>query len=80
MTSHNINISDQQTEFIRRLIDEGRFGSIHEVFRAIVLLLEERVAREADKRSELRGMLEEAISEGVSPRTPQEIWDAAEAR
>ena len=47
MPQRNINITQQQDQFIRDILDAGRFANVSEVFRAGLRLLEreERQAR-----------------------------------
>lgn len=80
MTTEQVHIPDRQADFIRQLIAEGRFVDIHEVIRAGVQALEERLERETRQKEKLGAMLDEALAGGLSDRTPQEIWDAAKAR
>ena len=79
MVTENVNLPERQAEFIRRIIESGRFGNVSEVVRAGVSLLEQRMDQERALEDKLRAMLEEAKASGISDRTPQEIWDAVEA-
>ena len=80
MKTESVEIPDRQAKFIQEIITAGRYESVSEVVRAGVVLLEERLAHEERQREKLRKMLDEAIAGGLSDRTPEEIWDEAEAR
>ena len=80
MPAETINLAENHAEFMRECIASGRFDSASEVIRVALYLLQDRIALEERKRSELREMLDEAVAGGLSERTFEQIWDAAEAR
>ncbi|MGI9302302.1 MAG: ribbon-helix-helix domain-containing protein, partial [Gammaproteobacteria bacterium] len=69
-------ITDKQEEYIRAQIEGGDYGNDSEYFRDLVRRDQARKSVEA----ELRRMLEEAEAGGISKRTVEEIWAAAEER
>ena len=80
MVSENINLTEKQAEFIRRSIEAGEFEDASEVVRAGIHLLEEWQAERLKREAELGAMLDEAKAGGMSDRTPNAVWAAAEAR
>lgn len=60
-----ITITDQMESWVKSQVDSGKYGNDSEYFRDLVRWDQER---------------REAESNGVSTRSAQEIWDAAESR
>ena len=76
MQRKTITITDQMENWVKAQVDSGKYGNDSEYFRDLVRRDQEK--REA--KIQLRFMLDEAESSGISERTPQEIWKEAEAK
>lgn len=63
--------------WVKSQVDSGKYGNDSEYFRDLLRRDQER--RETEEQ-QLRHMLNEAESSGVSERSPQEIWAETEAR
>jgi len=74
MHRKTITITDQMEQWIKSQIDSGKYGNDSEYFRD--LLRRDQEKREAELK--IQCLLDEAESSGLSERTPQEIWEAAE--
>lgn len=76
MTRKTITISQAMEDWVKTQIASGRYANDSEYFRDLI-------RRDQDRRvavEELRRMLDEAEAGGVSERTLDDIWDAAEQR
>jgi len=80
MATEQVKIADQQAEFIRQMVSDGRFGDVSEVIRAGVSLLEERIAFENRQKNAMRELLDKAFASGVADESFEQIWDTAVAR
>jgi antitoxin ParD1/3/4 len=76
MQRKTITITDQMESWVKAQVDSGKYGNHSEYFRDLVRQDQER--REAE--TQLRFMLDDAETSGVSTRSTQEIWDAVETR
>ena len=76
MQRKTITITDQMETWVKTQVDSGKYGNDSEYFRDLVRKDQER--REAENN--LRYLLDEAESSGMSERNPQEIWAEAETR
>ncbi|MGI9305105.1 MAG: type II toxin-antitoxin system ParD family antitoxin [Gammaproteobacteria bacterium] len=76
MTRKTITITNKQEEYVRAQIESGDYGNDSEYFRDLVRRDQTRNKAEA----ELRRMLEKTEAGGISKRTVEEIWAAAEER
>lgn len=76
MQRKTITITDQMESWVKSQVDSGKYENDSEYFQD--LLRQDQEKREAE--TQLRFMLDEAESGGVSDRTPQEIWKEAETR
>ena len=76
MQRKTITITDQMESWVKSQVNSGKYGNDSEYFRELVRRDQER--REAE--IQLRFMLNEAESSGVSTRSAQEIWAAVETR
>lgn len=74
MQRKTITITNQMESWVKSQVDSGKYGNDSEYFRDLVRRDQER--REAE--NQLRAILDEAESSGVSKRSAQEIWEAAE--
>jgi len=61
--------------FVRKLVDSGRYGSASEVLRDGLRLLEDREKLREIKLTELRGLLEEGRSSGLSEEDGEAFLD-----
>ena len=75
MQRKTITITDQMETWVKTQVDSGKYGNDSEYFRDLVRRDQER--REAE--TNLRYLLDEAESSGMSDRSPQEIWAEAES-
>jgi antitoxin ParD1/3/4 len=62
--------------WVKAQVNSGKYGNDSEYFRDLVRRDQEK--REAE--TQLRFMLDEAESSGMSDRTPQEIWKEVETQ
>ncbi len=76
MQRKTITITDQMESWVKSQVDSGKDENDSEYFQD--LLRRDQEKREAE--TQLRFILDEAESSGVSDRTPQEIWKEAETR
>jgi antitoxin ParD1/3/4 len=76
MQRKTITITDQMESWVKAQVDSGKYGNDSEYFRDLVRRDQER--REAENN--LRILLDEAESSGVSDRSPQAIWEETETR
>ncbi|MGZ8908186.1 MAG: type II toxin-antitoxin system ParD family antitoxin [Methylobacter sp.] len=76
MQRKTIAITDQMDSWVKSQVDSGKYENDSEYFQDLLRRDQER--REAE--TQLRFMLDEAESSGISERTPQEIWKEAETR
>lgn len=76
MQRKTITITDQMESWVKSQVDSGKYENDSEYFQDLLRRDQER--REAE--TQLRFMLDEAESSGISERTPQEIWKEAETR
>lgn len=76
MQRKTITITDQMESWVKSQVDSGKYENDSEYFQD--LLRQDQERREAE--TQLRFMLDEAESSGISERTPQEIWKEAETR
>ncbi len=76
MQRKTITITNQMEDWVKAQVDSGKYENDSEYFRDLVRCDQER--RESE--SQLRQMLDQAESSGISERTPQEIWAEAEVR
>lgn len=76
MQHKTITITEQMENWVKAQVDSGKYKSDSEYFRD--LLRRDQEKREAE--FQLRIMLDEAESTGISNRSPQEIWEEAETR
>jgi len=76
MQRKTITITDQMESWVKSQVDSGKYENDSEYFQD--LLRQDQEKREAE--TQLRFILDEAESSGVSDRTPQEIWKEAETR
>ena len=74
MQRKTITITDQMETWVKTQVDSGKYGNDSEYFRDLVRRDQER--REAE--TNLRYLLDEAESSGMSDRSPQEIWAEVE--
>ncbi|RVU84388.1 type II toxin-antitoxin system ParD family antitoxin [Leucothrix sargassi] len=72
----SISLGDHFNEFIGTRIEMGRYGSASEVVRAALRLLEEHEA----KIEALQASLKEGMESGVSNRSTDDIFKAAQDR
>ncbi|MEM1043094.1 MAG: type II toxin-antitoxin system ParD family antitoxin [Bacteroidota bacterium] len=79
MQSLNVTVTDEQKKLVSQVVAEGRYASASEVVRDSLRLFSEREMLREAKLQELRRLIEEGRTSGVS--TP---WDLdvflAEAR
>jgi antitoxin ParD1/3/4 len=61
MPTQNVNLSDQQSKFIRRSIGGGRFRNASEVVRAALRLLEQEEEQNKLKLKRLRHLVKEGF-------------------
>ena len=80
MTKESIILAENQADFIRASIASGRYGNVNEVVRAGLCLLEEKLAEDRRNEARLRDMLDAAADSGLSPNTPEAIWQQVEDR
>ena len=71
-----ITLSDQQDAWIKAQIRRGAFTNDSEYIRDLV----RRDQEAQDKLANLRAAIAEGLDSGVSERSLDEIWDAAERR
>ena len=76
MQRKTITITDQMEIWVKSQVESGKYGNDSEYFRDLVR--RDQFRREAE--TQLRDLLEEAESSGISQRSPHEIWEEAEAR
>jgi antitoxin ParD1/3/4 len=70
MQRKTIPITDQMDSWVKSQVGSGKYENDSEYFQD--LLRQDQERREAE--TQLRFMLDEAESSGISERTPQEIW------
>lgn len=70
MQRKTITITDQMESWVKSQVGSGKYENDSEYFQD--LLRQDQERREAE--TQLRFMLNEAESSGISERTPQEIW------
>ena len=63
MPTKNVNLSHQQSKFIRRSIDHGRFRNASEVVRAALRLLEQEEEQNKLKLARMRRLVKEGFDE-----------------
>ena len=76
MQRKTITITDQMEIWVKSQVESGKYGNDSEYFRDLVR--RDQFRREAE--TQLRDLLEEAESSGISERSPHEIWEEAEER
>ncbi len=75
MQRKTITITDQMESWVKAQVDSGQYGNDSEYFRDLIRRDQERRSAEI----QLRSMLDEAETSGISGRSAQEIWAAAES-
>jgi antitoxin ParD1/3/4 len=63
MPTKNVNLSEQQSKFIRQSIDAGRYRNASEVVRAGLRLLEQHTRQDKLKLQTLRRLAKDAFDE-----------------
>jgi antitoxin ParD1/3/4 len=76
MAKISISMSDKMEKYVAKQVASGDFNNVSEYFRDLVR--RDEAKREAE--AELRAMMKRSLKSGLSKRTPQEIWAAAEER
>ncbi|MGA2501405.1 MAG: type II toxin-antitoxin system ParD family antitoxin [Tepidisphaeraceae bacterium] len=87
MPTKNVNLSEQQSKFVRRSIGQGRFRNASEVVRAGLRLLEQREKEEKLKLAALRRVAAGAFAEidqgrfeDVDPDHLEQFLDGIDAK
>lgn len=63
MPTRNVNLSPQQTAFIRKIIKSGQYQNASEVVRAGLHLLQQQSETEKLKLARLRGLVQEGFGQ-----------------
>ena len=74
MAKFSITMSDDLGKYVHDAMDGRKFDNVSEYFRHLVRQDHER--QEAER--ELRALIDEGLSSGVSNRTVKDIWAEAE--
>jgi antitoxin ParD1/3/4 len=73
-----IHLSGEREQFIRSLVQGGRYASENEVIEEALRLLEQRDREHAKQKEKVEALLLEGLDSGLStPMTPQD-WDDIE--
>ena len=77
MVKHTISMPESMSEYILSQISSGQYGNISEFFRDLI-------RKDQEKKSsailELRKLIEEAESSGVSSRSLDDIWNGVKEK
>ncbi len=65
----SVSVGEQLDTFITRMVDFGRYGSVSEVIRSALRLLEQQESRDQAERQ----AVVEGLESGESPRSLREI-------
>ncbi|HEV7693562.1 MAG TPA: type II toxin-antitoxin system ParD family antitoxin [Hyphomonadaceae bacterium] len=76
MAKISISMSDKMEKYVADRVESGDFNNTSEYFRDLV----RRDQSKQDAEANLKIMMERSLKSGLSKRTPQEIWGAAEER
>ena len=76
MAKITISMPDAMSEYVAAQVEAGQYGNVSEYFRGLVRREQQR--RQAE--DELRRMLEDAESSGVSDLSAEEIWQQEKER
>jgi antitoxin ParD1/3/4 len=68
-----ITLTDAQDDWIKARVANGGYTNDSEYFRDLI-------RRDQEKNNVLRAAIDQGLSSGISNRTLDEIWAAAEAR
>lgn len=74
MSRLTISMPDPMNDWVEAQVSTGRYGNVSEYFRDLVRRDQER---SIGAIAELRALMERAEASGVSPRSVDEVWQAA---
>ena len=73
MATMNVSLPDKMKQWVEEQVETGRYGNSSDYIRDLVRRDQERAA----KKAEFERLVQEGIDSGVSPLTPEEIFDRA---
>ena len=68
MPTHNVNLTDHQSAFIRECLDKGRYKNASEVVRTALRLLEREEEIYQEKLARLRALVQEGLDDVAAGR------------
>ncbi|QDZ11402.1 type II toxin-antitoxin system ParD family antitoxin [Devosia ginsengisoli] len=71
MATMNVSLPDKMKQWVEDQVQTGRYGNASDYVRDLVRRDQERAA----KKAEFERLVQEGIDSGVSPLTPEEIFD-----
>jgi antitoxin ParD1/3/4 len=71
MATMNISLPDQMKQWVEDQVATGRYGNSSDYVRDLVRRDQER----AEKKAEFERLVQEGIDSGISPLTPEEVFD-----
>lgn len=71
MATMNVSLPDKMKQWVEDQVQTGRYGNASDYVRDLVRRDQERAA----KKAEFERLVQEGIDSGISPLTPEEIFD-----
>lgn len=73
MATMNVSLPDKMKQWVEDQVQSGRYGNSSDYVRDLVRRDQERAA----KKAEFERLVQEGIDSGISPLTPDEIFENA---
>ena len=71
MATMNVSLPDKMKQWVEDQVQTGRYGNASDYVRDLVRRDQERAA----KKAEFERLVQEGIDSGISPLTPDEVFD-----
>ena len=71
MATMNVSLPDKMKQWVEEQVQTGRYGNASDYVRDLVRRDQERAA----KKAEFERLVQEGIDSGISPLSPEEIFD-----
>ena len=71
MATMNVSLPDKMKQWVEEQVQTGRYGNASDYVRDLVRRDQERAA----KKAEFERLVQEGIDSGISPLTPEEVFD-----
>lgn len=73
MQRKTITLTEQQDQWIKSQVNQGHYGNDSEYIRDII----RKEMQKEDAELQLTQLIDDAEASGISPKTPEQIWQAA---